>query len=177
MMNLALMLLSMKSALALPAAAKPTPVRDCLAGVCLDDAAEPGEAVATVAGAQWLRKVDVCAGKIVQITAARFYKAPMPLADTDMRPYVVQLTELGSNRPDVVMYDFMVEGMTKLGWMPFAASEDGAVVFYTNTKTPDIRKVGYIWVSSAPNFGWVVAISAHHADAEQLCAKKDLEGL
>ena len=166
----------MSAALALPAAAKPTPVRDCLAGVCLGDAAEPSETVATVAGAQWLRKVDVCAGKVVQIAAVRFYKAPIPLPDADMRPYVVQLTRVGDQRPDVAMYDLVVEGITKLGWVAFAASEDMSVGFYSNANTPDVRKVGYIWVDSAP-YGWVVAISTHHADTEQLCEKKDLEGL
>jgi hypothetical protein len=158
-------------------ATAPAPVRDCLAGVCLGDTAKSQMApVATVAGTQWLRTVDVCAGKVVQIYVVHGWAQP-GFDWTDLpAAAVTQLSAGEDGQRGLNVYNLVADGMTKLGWVRLPMDVLNNTVFFANAKTQDVRGMTFMRSGEFPQ-GWLVAISAMHADTDQLCAKKNLEGL
>ena len=146
---------------------------DCLAGVCLNaPATRIADKLVTVSEVVMHRTVEVCAGRVVEISVSAGWIAPGYGGYVDILSGAEHTTYDGGWPSSRHAGQLQME-MEALGWKVHYGSEE-----FSTAGHPDKRGSRSIELGATDGGGrWWVALTTRHADKDALCAPKRQQGL
>jgi hypothetical protein len=144
---------------------------DCLAGVCLNaPATRNADKLVTVSEVVMHRTVEVCSGRVVEISVSAGWIAPGYGDYVDILSGAEHTTYNG-DWPSSQHVGQLKTEMEALGWQVNYGPEE-----FSTAGHPDKRGIRSIELGASGGRWWV-ALTTHHADKDALCAPKRQQGL
>lgn len=151
---------------------------DCLGGTCLNIKSLYGSrTVATVAQHKWERVVEVCSGRIVDITLVAIW-ASDGLTIVDVLPQAVTKVYTDGNDAVATIYEVQA-GLATKGWIQPPPIVDPLLeqTTYINNDIRGYRVLRFDKADLDHATMWQVTLYTRHEDYNRLCAAKKSQGL
>jgi len=164
---------------AAPVAAQEVPAFDCLANVCLDTkmSTTPPDSVVVVSDHKWVRSVEVCSGRVVNIEIIAGWQQPGFTWTGVPAGAITRLIEGADGQAAADVLDQVDAAMIKKNWILVDFNKEEAMRIYRKEGVSGIRGLTFKRAQESAPHGWVVNLFSLHPQYSELCAAKHGQGL
>ncbi len=164
---------------AAPVAAQEVPAFDCLANVCLDTkmSTAPSDTVVVVSDHKWVRSVEVCSGRVVNIEIIAGWQQPGFTWTGVPAGAITRLIEGADGQAAADVLDQVDAAMIKKNWILASFLKEESLRIYRNENTKGTRGITFMRAQDKAPHGWVINLFSIHPQYNDLCAAKHGEGL
>jgi len=143
---------------------------DCLAGVCLNDAAVPvQDSAVSLAGRTWQRTVAVCQNKVASVILNTGWYQPGIKLD-GVVPGVYTLTS-GDAGPEMMAFRNKLDAsLRSQQWREVTVQGTAAVYRFAVPALAGTRILAFEKLETSAPHVWTVSLAAIHPNSTELCA-------